>query len=343
VAAAKGSVARLGPVVGIPTDLGATARDGQEATMAGRSPRERLTLADVRAYWSQEARSVRSSLSALAFGLVATLVAGLVLATYGDEFAAVPGLLALVPAAIGMRGSIFGAFGSRLATAILTGEFRPELRRSSYLGRQVEATIVLSVASATQAGALAWAVSNLFGLPTIGFLDLVAISLVGGTIASIVLLVLVVAMARRSEAGGWSMDDVVAPSITAVGDLVTLPAMLVGAAILAFPRTATAVGAVAVVAGIALAVAGTRTGDAAIRRVVRCVMGGVIAVVMIVMVMIVVVVVVMIVEKVRVGVENAAAIEGVLIEEVVDGGLTALGHHHFRLRIDPADPRPDRR
>ena len=269
MAAAKGSVARLGPVVGIPTDLGATARDGQEATMAGRSPRGRLTLADVRAYWSQEARSVRSSLSALAFGLVATLVAGLVLATYGDGFAAVPGLLALVPAAIGMRGSIFGAFGSRLATAILTGEFRPELRRSSYLGRQVEATIVLSVASATQAGALAWAVSNLFGLPTIGFLDLVAISLVGGTIASIVLLVLVVAMARRSEAGGWSMDDVVAPSITAVGDLVTLPAMLVGAAILAFPRTATAVGAVAVVAGIALAVAGTRTGDAAIRRVVR--------------------------------------------------------------------------
>lgn len=234
-----------------------------------RSPRPRPFLADVRAYWSQEARSIRSSLSALAFGLVATLVAGLVLATSGDEFAAVPGLLALVPAAIGMRGSIFGALGSRLATSILTGEFHPELRRGSFLGHQVEATVILSFASAAQAGALAWAVSNLFGLPTVGFLDLVAVSLVGGTLAAVVLFVLVVAMARRSEARGWSMDDVVAPSITAVGDLVTLPAMLVGAAVLTLPRTATVVGAAAVVVAIALAALGLRHHDPTIRRVVR--------------------------------------------------------------------------
>ena len=234
-----------------------------------RTPRSRPFLADVRAYWSQEARSIRSSLSALAFGLVATLVAGLVLASYGDEFAGVPGLLALVPAAIGMRGSIFGALGSRLATSILTGEFRPELRRGSFLGNQVEATVVLSFASAAQAGALAWAVSNLFGLPTVGFLDLVAVSLVGGTIAAVVLFALVVAMARRSEARGWSMDDVVAPSITAVGDLVTLPAMLVGATVLTLPRTATVVGAAAVVTAVALATLGVRHRDPTIRRVVR--------------------------------------------------------------------------
>lgn len=237
--------------------------------MAARSPRARPVLADVRAYWSQEARSIRSSLSALAFGLIATLVAGLVLATYGDEFAAVPGLLALVPAAIGMRGSIFGALGSRLATSILTGEFRPELRRGSFLAHQVEATVVLSFASAAQAGVLAWAVSNLFGLSTVGVLDLVAVSLIGGTISAVVLFVLVVVLARRSQARGWSMDDVVAPSITAVGDLVTLPAMLVGATILALPRTATAIGAASVVVAIVLAVIGIRHHDQTIRRIVR--------------------------------------------------------------------------
>lgn len=237
--------------------------------MSDRTPRSRPLLADVRAYWSQEARSIRSSLSALAFGLAATLVAGLVLATYGDEFAAVPGLLALVPAAIGMRGSIFGALGSRLATSILTGEFRPELRRGSFLGHQIEATVVLSFASAAQAGALAWGVSNLFGLPTIGFLDLVAVSLIGGTLSAVVLFVLVVVMARRSEARGWSMDDVVAPSITAVGDLVTLPAMLVGATVLVLPRTTTAIGAVSLVLALLLAGFGVRHHDANVSRVVR--------------------------------------------------------------------------
>jgi mgtE-like transporter len=234
-----------------------------------RTPRSRPFLAEVRAYWAQEARSIRSSLSALTFGLAATLVAGVVLATSGDGFAAVPGLLALVPAAIGMRGSIFGALGSRLATSILTGEFRPELRRGTFLAHQVEATVVLSFASAAQAGALAWAVSNLFGLPTIGVLDLVAVSLIGGTLAAVVLFVLVVVMARRSESRGWSMDDVIAPSITAVGDLVTLPAMLIGATVLVLPRTATVVGAVSVVVGIVLAALGVRHRDPTVRRVVR--------------------------------------------------------------------------
>lgn len=237
--------------------------------MARRAERRGTLLRDVRAYWTQEARSVRSSLSALSFGLVATLVAGVVLAARGDAFAGVPGLLALVPAAIGMRGSIFGALGSRLGTAILTGEFRPELGRGSYLGRQVEATVILSFTSATQAGALAWAVSNVLGLATVPFLDLVAISLIGGTIASAVLFVVVITLARRSQARGWPMDDVVAPSITAVGDLVTLPAMLVAAGVLTAPRLATALGLTAIVLGVALAAVGLRAHDPAVRRVVR--------------------------------------------------------------------------
>ena len=39
-----------------------------------------------------------------------------------------PGLLVLVPAAIGMRGNIFGALGSRLATSIHAGTFRMSRR-----------------------------------------------------------------------------------------------------------------------------------------------------------------------------------------------------------------------
>jgi mgtE-like transporter len=228
-----------------------------------------LSVGEVRGYWLQESRSIRSGSSALALGLGATLVAGITLATAEDRLAAIPGLLALIPAAIGMRGAIFGALGSRLSTGILTGQFERRLVRRSYLGRQVEASSILSVASATQAGLIAWAISAALGLPTIPLLDLVAISLVGGLLSSVVLFVVVVWMARRSEALGFSMDDVGAPIITATGDLVTLPALLVATFILDVPIVPEVLGAVGLVGASVVAVIGARRADPTIRGVVR--------------------------------------------------------------------------
>jgi mgtE-like transporter len=228
-----------------------------------------LPVTTVRAYWSQEARSIRTGSRALALGLGATLIAGIVLASAEDRLEEVPGLLALIPAAIGMRGAIFGALGSRLATGILTGEFDRDLSRTSYLGRQVEASTILSLASALQAGAIAWAVSAALGLRTVPLLQLVAISLIGAVLSSIVLFVVVIAMARRSQAVGFNLDDAGAPIITATGDLVTLPALLVATLILEVPWLATSTGAVGLVAGVVAVIVGLRTEDPLIRRVVR--------------------------------------------------------------------------
>ena len=228
-----------------------------------------LPVTTVRAYWSQEARSIRTGSRALALGLGATLIAGIVLASAEERLEAVPGLLALIPAAIGMRGAIFGALGSRLATGILTGEFDRDLSRTSYLGRQVEASTVLSLASALQAGAIAWAVSAALGLRTIPLLQLVAISLIGAVLSSVVLFVVVIAMARRSQAVGFNLDDAGAPIITATGDLVTLPALLLATLVLEIPWLANTTGAVGLVAGVVAVIVGVRTEDPLIRRVVR--------------------------------------------------------------------------
>jgi mgtE-like transporter len=228
-----------------------------------------MPVVEVRAYWRHESRSIRTGSKALAMGLGATLIAGIALASAEGQLEAIPGLLALIPAAIGMRGAIFGALGSRLATGILTGEFEPRLHRRTYLGRQVEASTILSIASATQAGVIAWAISAALGLPTVGLLDLVAISLVGGVLSSMVLFVVVVWMARRADAVGFSMDDAGAPIITATGDLVTLPALLVATLVLQVPVLATATGALGIVGGLVAVIVGVRRGDAVIRRVVR--------------------------------------------------------------------------
>ena len=55
---------------------------------------------------------------------VASLVAGLILAAITGTLERLPGLLLLVPAAIAVKGNIFGALGSRLGTAIHAGTFR---------------------------------------------------------------------------------------------------------------------------------------------------------------------------------------------------------------------------
>lgn len=228
-----------------------------------------MPVAEVRTYWTQERRSIRSGSSALAIGLVATIVAGVVLGSAEEELEAIPGLLALIPAAIGMRGSIFGALGSRLATGIHTGEFRPDLRRRSYLGRQVEAATILSFASATQAGLLAWGISVVLGLPTVALLDLVAISLIGGLLSSVVLFFVTVGMSLRSHRRGWNMDDVGAPIITATGDLVTLPALLAATLILRAPTAATLTGIIGLITFVGGLWLGWRSSEPTIRRVVR--------------------------------------------------------------------------
>lgn len=229
-----------------------------------------LPINEVRSYWVQESRSIRTGSTALALGLGATLIAGIVLASAGDELEAIPGLLALIPAAIGMRGAIFGALGSRLATGIITGEFDKSLSRKGYLGRQIEASTILSIASATQAGLIAWAISAAIPtLDTIALIDLVAISLVGGMLSSIALFVVVIVMARRSASVGFNLDDAGAPIITAAGDLITLPALLVATLVLRVPELSMSLGIVGLAGSVAVVIVGIRRRDALIRRVVR--------------------------------------------------------------------------
>lgn len=44
-----------------------------------------------------------------------------------------PGLLVLIPGAIGMRGNIFGSFASRLSTALHIGIIDPKFNHSEEL------------------------------------------------------------------------------------------------------------------------------------------------------------------------------------------------------------------
>ena len=197
--------------------------------------------------------AVGQTLVALALSIVATLLAGLTLASAEERLSELPGLLLLVPAAIAQRGNVFGAMGSRLGTAIHTGTFRISTRPDTLFGQNVLAAIGLSWVAATWLAIMAKLLAVSFGVSdSMSVLDFLAVSVVGGMLASLVVLASTVALAAGSTRYGWDLDNVTAPLVTAVGDLVTLPALMVGSLIVTENWASEILGAVALSVAIAL-------------------------------------------------------------------------------------------
>jgi mgtE-like transporter len=82
-----------------------------------------------------------------------------------------------------------------------------------------------SILSSFYLAGLAKLVASAFGEETISFWDLVTISVAGGVLSSIIVLVVTVVLAVQSFRRGWDLDAVSTPMVTAIGDMVTLPAL----------------------------------------------------------------------------------------------------------------------
>ena len=212
--------------------------------------------------------AVAQSVAALLVSVVATLIAGLTLASAEGRLAELPGLLLLVPAAIAQRGNVFGALGSRLGTAIHTGEFAITRRIDTVFGQNVLASMGLSIIAATWLALVAWVLARVFGVAdAMGVLDFVAVSVVGGVLASVVVLALTIALAAGSTRYGWDLDNVTAPLVTATSDLVTLPALIVGSLVVGASNTSEIVGLAACLAAIVALGLSLRSGLPLLRRI----------------------------------------------------------------------------
>lgn len=175
-------------------------------------------------------RAFRDSMIALVIAALASLVAGLTLAAGSDTLEELPGLLLLVPAAIAVKGNIFGALGSRLGTSIHAGTFRFTTRIESVVGQNAAAALALSLIISVVLAIMAKGVALAFHItPTMSVADFIVVSTVGGMLASVVVLLMTLALAAGSVRFGWDLDNVVAPLVTATADLLSLPALVVAA------------------------------------------------------------------------------------------------------------------
>jgi mgtE-like transporter len=217
----------------------------------------RRFVARVRTALGSDAAGLRQSLAASLVSSGGDLLAGLTLASITDTLRLLPGLMVLVPAAIGMRGNIFGALGSRFGTAIHTGTFRLSRRRDTVVGQNILASVVLTLTVSFALSVLAKTMATAFGVAdTISLVDFLVISILGGVLSSVLVLGLTVGVAALSVRRGWDMDNVAAPLVTAAGDMVTLPTLFLATKLVGIPGlTITLAVASSLVALVSLVVA----------------------------------------------------------------------------------------
>ena len=209
-------------------------------------------------------------LAALMLLVLVALVAGLTLGHATDTLEDLPGLLLMVPAAIALRGNIFGALGSRLGTAIHAGTFRLSLRPSSVVGENVIAAAVLTVATSVLLAVLAKGAAVAFGVAnSISIGSFIVVSLIGGLLASTAVLVTALALTAGSVRYGWDPDNVTAPLVTAMGDVATVPALVLASRFVGFDVPVLIIGIVGIVSLPLMAAAVLRFGRTEVRTILR--------------------------------------------------------------------------
>ena len=213
---------------------------------------------------------VRAGFVALLISTGTGLVAGLVLGSITGTLEELPGLIILVPAAVGMRGNVFGALGSRLGTAVHTGVFRLTWRIDTLVGQNLASAVALSMALAFILAVVAKGFAIAFGVHNaISLVDFVVVSVVGGIIPIVVVMMITVGVTAMSTRYEWDLDNVSAPVVTAAADSVTLPSLVLATTLVNITGVTPVLAVLCALVSAACLVVGWRTHLPVLRRIVR--------------------------------------------------------------------------
>jgi mgtE-like transporter len=143
-------------------------------------------------------------------------------------------------------------------------------RRESLLAQNVAGAMILTMVMSVALAVLGKAVAVMVGLDaTVPLLELVLISVLGGLAASLVVLVASVALAWGAVHHGWDLDNVVAPVVSTLGDVLTLPALWLATLVVGVPVVAPVLGAGLTLLSLVAFTYGLFARGDLLRRVVR--------------------------------------------------------------------------
>ncbi|MPZ69679.1 MAG: hypothetical protein GEU71_09125 [Actinobacteria bacterium] len=242
---------------------------GPARALRGTARRVADPARQVRDYWGSERATVKQAGIAVTISATTSLIAGLTLVSMDHRLGEVKGLFVLIPVSIGMRGNIFGGMAARLGTAIHTGLFEVSRDRNGALFQNVYSATLLTVSTSVTMGILARSIAGLLGIDTVSTWDFISVALVGGLLSSAFVLAFTVYLSITSYRRGWDLDSVGSILILTVGDVVTLPFLLVASYLVAIDIVTPVIGMVSVgAAALSLAI-GWRSAYPVVRRIVK--------------------------------------------------------------------------
>lgn len=204
----------------------------KRARRAGRLASRQIAEFRNRAGFIWELKSfIRESGVAVSVSLVIVLIAGVLFSSMREALIALPGLTLLVPGALAMRGNIYASLGARLGTALHTGQLSPREKGSTLLREEVLVVLVQTLLGALFLAIVGRVTAIILDIPTVTMVELAVTAMVGALVAGVVELTVTVRVAMSAHRRGWDPDNVTAPVISAVADLISIPSLL-GAAML---------------------------------------------------------------------------------------------------------------
>jgi len=166
------------------------------------------------------------SMPLLALSMFGELFTGLTLGFMIDEILLIPGLITLIPAISDLRGDIGTTLGSRLSILLYEGRLE---RARILLLNNIGSSIILSVFVSVPIGALAYLFSIVLGLPSTDFIYLLTVALLSTLVASVFLTSFTAITTLVSFKHGLDPDNIVAPSLATISDVVTMITILLAA------------------------------------------------------------------------------------------------------------------
>jgi len=177
-------------------------------------------------------RDFEESVAALILSTFGALITGLVMGHGSERLVIIPALVLLIPPTIGLRGNIYASLGSRLGSYLHTGKITHEFIINPRIVNNIYSSTFLLLVFSILSGIFAAQIAFFMKMFVIGgtevsfsvlVLDLALISALAAFLSTILMIPFTIALAIGSYRWGWNPDNITAPFITLLGDMVTLP------------------------------------------------------------------------------------------------------------------------
>ncbi|HJJ59763.1 MAG TPA: magnesium transporter [Methanocorpusculum sp.] len=188
-----------------------------------------MTLAVVFGHFRDRHSEFLTGFLTLLISVGLSFAAGIYLGSVNEVLVLIPGLMVLVTPSINMRGAIAGILTSRLSSAMHLGTFETRFSRNSDLGDNLRSSLILTIIISAALAVFGKLICLLTGTEVIGLVEMIVISVISGTAAGLVVTAVGVLVSLFCYKKQLDLDMVGAPAVTTIGDIVTLPCLVVTA------------------------------------------------------------------------------------------------------------------